>query len=285
LPSRFLSRSAPGHRARLFALATLAVVWLGPRAPYAADGSPALRVCADPNNLPFSNDKGEGLENRLAELVGRWTGRHVSYTWWAQRRGFFRNTLSAGLCDVVMGVPAGFERALTTAAYYRSSYAFVTRQDSEIDPRSFDDARIRTLRIGVQLVGDDGVNTPPAHALTRRGIVSNVHGYSLFADYSRPNPPARIIDAVSSGELDVALVWGPLAGYFAARAKPPLRVRAVESGSDDLPMSFSIALGVRKGDQALRDQLDKVLHDHQREVEQLLDQYGFLRVGGEHGPG
>ena len=137
-----------------------------------------LRIGADPNNLPFSNDKLEGFENRIAALVANEIGMEIEYVWRAQRRGFFRETLQAGVCDVVCGVPAGFERALTTAPYYQSGYVFVTREDSEpID--SYSDSQLRNIRIGVQLIGDDGINTPPAHALSARGIVPNLVGCTL----------------------------------------------------------------------------------------------------------
>ena len=127
--------------------------WSGPLW-YSRDSGPALRVCSDPNNLPFSNARGEGFENRIAELLARDLGTHVAYTWWAQRRGFLRNTLNAGACDVVIGYPADAEMAQTTAPYYRSSYMFVTRRGLRID--SLDDPRLQTLRVGVQLIGDDG---------------------------------------------------------------------------------------------------------------------------------
>src|SRR4051812_36069581 len=118
----------------------------------------SLRVCADPNNLPFSNEKGEGFENKIAELIAADMQRPLEYTWWAQRRGFFRNTLRAGTCDVVIGVPVSFELAATTRPYYRSTYVFVTRHDRHLDVRSLDDPVLKDLRIGVQLIGDDGAN-------------------------------------------------------------------------------------------------------------------------------
>src|SRR5207237_10170955 len=185
---------------------------------------PPLRVCADPNNLPFSNDRGQGFENRIAELVARDLHKKLEYTWWAQRRGFIRNTLKAGACDVVVGVPASFELAATTAPYYRSSYVFVYRKDKKLSVNSFDDPVLRKLKVGVQMIGDDGANTPPAHALASRGVVENVRGYTVYGDYAQPNPPARIIDAVARGDVDVAVAWGPLAGYFARRERVPLAV-------------------------------------------------------------
>src|ERR1041384_2977382 len=146
----------------------------------AAAADRELRVCADPNNLPFSNERGEGFENRIAELLARDLGAKLDYTWWAQRRGFIRNTLGAHLCDVVIGVPAGYDLVLTTHPYYRSTYVFVTRKQSGIALSSFDDPQLRKLKIGVHLIGNDGVNVPPAHALTRRGIITNVSGYSIY---------------------------------------------------------------------------------------------------------
>jgi ABC-type amino acid transport substrate-binding protein len=133
-----------------------------------------LRVCADPNNLPFSNERGEGFENKIAALVAREMKVDVEYTWWAQRRGFIRNTLKAGDCDLVVGVPSSFELAQTTSPYYRSTYVFVSRKDRRLNIRSFDDPLLRKLKVGVQMIGDDFSNTPPAHALSNRNIIRNV---------------------------------------------------------------------------------------------------------------
>jgi mxaJ protein len=237
-----------------------------------------LRVCADPNNLPFSDGKERGFENRLAELVAREMGTTVEYTWWAQRRGFFRSTLNAGACDVVMGVPAGFELAATTRPYYRSGYVFLTRRDGP-RVRSLDDPVLRTARVAVQLVGDDGANTPPAHALARRGIVRNVVGYSVLGDYRRVAPPARIVEAVAAGDVDVAIVWGPLAGYFATRERVPLRLTPVSPQRDAaLPLAFDIAMGVRRGDDALRARLDAIITRRRAAIDSLLAEYGVPRV-------
>ena len=242
--------------------------------------SRVLRVCADPNNLPFSSRRAEGIENRLADLVARELGARVEYTWWAERRGFFGHTLKPGRCDVVMGIPSGYDLMLTTRPYYRSTYVFVSRR-GEPAVRSFDDPRLRTATVGVQLVGDDGQNTPPAHALARRGIVDNVRGYMLYGDYREPDPPARIVDAVARREVDVAVVWGPLAGFFARRAATPLVVTPAAVQRDGpMPLAFDIALGVRKRDAALRDTLDAILVRRRAEVERLLDDYGVPRVPG-----
>jgi quinoprotein dehydrogenase-associated probable ABC transporter substrate-binding protein len=239
-----------------------------------------LRICADPNNLPFSNQRLEGFENKIADLLAQDLGERVEYTWWAQRRGFFRNTLKAGMCDVVIGVPAGFEMALTTKPYYRSTYVFLSRKDRHLDVKSFDDPVLKKLRIGVQIIGDDQSNAPPAHALSRRNIVENVKGFTLYGDYSQPDPPARIVDAVSAGDIDLAIVWGPLAGYFAKQSRAPMDVVPVSPQIDQpfLPFVFDISMGVRRGDQELRDQLDQFLEKRRPEIEKILQDYKVPRV-------
>ncbi len=238
-----------------------------------------LRVTSDPNNLPFSNEKREGFENKLAELIAKELGAELRYSWRAQRRGFFRETLKEDRADLVLGVPAHFDMALTTAPYYRSSYVFVYRKDRNLGLHSLDDSALHKLKIGVQMIGNDATNTPPAHALAHRGIVDNVVGYTLYGDYREPNPPARIVDAVVKGDIDVAVVWGPLAGYFAKHASVPLEVVPVSPAADpNLPFTFSIAMGVRKNDKALHDEIDAVLQRKHKEIEAILDEYGVPRV-------
>ena len=246
----------------------------------AATAASELRVCADPNNLPFSNERQEGFENRIAEIVARDLNAKVRYTWWAQRRGFVRNTLNAGECDILIGVPSSFERTSTTIPYYRSTYVFVTRRDRHIRISSFDDAVLKRLRIGVQMIGDDFTNTPPAHALSKRNNIQNVRGYSVYGDYRQPNPPARIIDALVNGDVDVAIAWGPLAGYFAQRAPVALEVTAVSPQIDlpYLPFVFDISMGVRRGDNALRDKLNAIIVRRKNEIDRVLDEYGVPRV-------
>jgi mxaJ protein len=255
---------------KLFAI-LLALLLLSAAAAEARE----LRVCADPNNLPFSNDKGEGFENKIVALIARDQDATVKYTWWAQRRGFVRNTLKARDCDLWPGIASGVDLVTTTRPYYRSTYVFVTRADRKLDISSFDDPRLRSLTIGVQMIGNDATNTPPTHALARRGIVDNVRGYMLYGDYRRPNPPAAIVDAVARGDIDVAVVWGPLAGYFAHREPVALTVTAVEPPFDGphFPMSFDIAMGVRKGDQAFRRTIDAELDRNRAAIDAILAAY------------
>jgi mxaJ protein len=243
-----------------------------------ADSRRVIRVCADPNNMPFSNDKLEGFENRLAELVGDELDARLEHVWWAQRRGFVRNTLGEGRCDVVMGVPSELEMTRTTAPYYRSSYVFVTRREAQA-PASFDDPYLARATIGVHLIGDDFANSPPAHALSARGLIHNVRGYSLYGDYRQPNPPAALVSAVADGTLDVAVAWGPLAGYFAASSAVPLQLTRVRPDEEPpFPFVFDISMGVARSNQSLRDELDRVIVARRPAIEEILRDYGVPLV-------
>jgi len=245
----------------------------------AADGQRVLRVAADPNNLPFSNERGEGFENKIAELIARELHCKLQYHWRAQRRGFFRETLKSGDVDLVIGVPTHFDMALTTVPYYRSTYVFVARKSQNLHVASLDDPRLRDLKIGVQLIGNDGVDTPPAHALAARGIIDNVVGFTLYGDYARENPPARIIDAVADGDIDLVIAWGPLAGYFAKQSKVALELTPVTPQSDGpLRFAFDVSLGISKSEPALKDQLEKFVTEHREDIDRILDDYNLPRV-------
>jgi len=234
-----------------------------------------LTACADPNNLPFSNRAGEGFENKLAEMIAADLHARLNYVWWAQRRGYVRNTLNERKCDFWPGVGSNVEMLATSRPYYRSTYMFVTRSDAKLAGLTLDDPRLKRLRIGVQMVGDDAANTPPAHALARRGIIGNIHGYMLYGDYRRANPPSAIVEAVTRKDVDVALVWGPLAGFFAARSPVPLRLEPVTPWLDDMqwPMQFDISVGVQKDNQQLLKQIDGVLTRGAPQIRKLLAGY------------
>lgn len=233
-----------------------------------------LRVCADPNNLPFSNRSGQGFENKLAELIASQLGATVKYTWWPQRGRYVSNTLTARKCDLWPGIVSGVEKTDATRPYYRSTYVFVTRADRNLNIRSFNDPRLKNLIIGVEM-GDDESNSPPTYALARRGITNNVRGYMLHGDYARPDPTRPIIDAVESGKLDMAVVWGPMAGYFAALEPKPLALTPVRPQfiARGLPMAFNIAMGVRPGDTTLKRQVNQALERKQAAIDAILTEY------------
>jgi mxaJ protein len=269
--------TAPARAARL-ALAAFAFAAAG--AERAGGAVRPLKVCADPNNLPYSNAAGEGFENKIAALVAERLGRPLEFVWRAERRGFLREGLNAGACDLVAGVPSQTFSIKTTAPYYRSTYVFVTRP-GEPAVSSFDDPSLRVRRIGVQLIGDDGVNTPPAHMLAKRGIIDNVRGFSVYGDYRKPHPGSQIVDAVARGEIDVAAVWGPLAGYFAKRRTPPLTVTPIQAAPTDfIPLTFDISMGVRKTDVDLRDAVQRALDDLGPQIRIILDAFGTPIVAG-----
>ena len=241
-----------------------------------ADPRPTLRVCADPNNLPFSNRRLEGFENRIAEQIAAELGMPLAYRWFPQRRGFVRHTLNAQLCDLIIGVPTGYDLVARTAPYYRSSYVFVTRADRRLDVRSFDDPALRTLRIGVHMMGDDYANSPAALALARRGLRDRIVPFMIYGDYDRPDPPTELVTAVARGEIDVAVAWGPLAGWVASRSAVPLRVHpvATPSSAPTQHFTFDIAMGVRHGDTARLAELDLVLARRAPEIRRILASYG-----------
>ena len=235
-----------------------------------------FRVCADPENMPFSNQKMEGFENRIAEVIAKDLGAPLRFIWWGQRRGFIRNTMNAtleeGRCEVMIGAPAGYDLVRTTKPYYRSTYVFVYRKDKGFQIKTLDDPILKTVRIGVHVLGEDYSNTPPAHELSKRGIVSNVKGFDTF--YSEKNPPGTIIDAVAGGKIDVAIVWGPAAGYFVRHQQVPMAMVPVPSRKGDLPLAFDISMGVKRGEDALHDQVEKALERNREQIDRILNDYG-----------
>ncbi len=229
-----------------------------------------LVVCADPDNLPYSHQDGSGFENRIVELIADDVGARVVYRWLPLRRGAVRKTVGAGLCDVLAGVPADPAGIVTTIPYYRSSYVFVTRKNWGDPVSSFDDARLRVARIGVPLIGVDGAAVPPAAALARRGIIDNVTGLPVYGVL----PVAqRMIDALVQRRVDVAVLWGPQAGYFVRLADVPLSVATVPVDGVS-PETFSIAIGVREGESALREELSATIALERSRITSILGAYG-----------
>jgi len=257
---------------RRILFAALALACAGAQA-----AAPELRVCADPANLPYSQRDESGFENRIARLVAEDLGMRLNYFWQEQTRGFVRKTMGAGECDLFVGVPAGFDKVLRTRPYYRSTYVAVTRRGTP-PFAGFVPAELHARRFGVQLIGNDLAASPPGYALAEGGAVENVTGFLVYGD-----GPAgkRMVDAVAGGSIDVALLWGPQAGFFARRAAVPLEVAPVKAPAGfAMPFEFAIAMGVRKGDTALRDRLDEVLARRRADIEAILDEYAVPRVHG-----
>jgi mxaJ protein len=253
----------PCHKLVLLALAAL---------PLSAQ-SRLLRVCADPNNLPFSNQEQQGFENRLADLLAGQMNARLEYTWWTERKSFVKHSLNQDACDVLLGVPSSLPDVLTTEPYYRSTYVFVTRRDRRLQISSLTDDRLSHLRIGIHMVGDD--YAPPAFALAHRGITQNIVPFSLFGSPGEPNPPSKLIDAVASGVVDIAIVWGPFAGYFAQRASAPLAITPVAPPQfSGVPFAYAISAAVRSGNEALKSELDQILASQSVSIRKILDSYG-----------
>ena len=231
-----------------------------------------LRVCADPDSMPYSRQDQSGFENRLAALAADALGATLAYTWHPQHHGFVRKTVDADRCDVWMGVPTGFESMLTTKPYYRSTYVFVFSDRKPLV--SFDQPNLRELRIGLQLPGDDLVATPAGFALASRGAVDNVAAFTVLG---KGTSAERIVDAIAKGHLDAGVVWGPQAAFFARQHKLEI-VPAIAPTGVPLPFAYSISIGVRHGDTALRDALDGVIAKHRSEINQILAEYAVPLV-------
>ena len=255
---------------KLVALTALAFL----TAAYAAAAT--LRVCADPNNMPFSNRAEQGFENQLANLIAKDLGMTVQYYWFPQRSSFFKKTLNAGHCDIVMGLPEGMDDAATSVPYYRSSYVFVSRRDRRLNIKSMDDPRLHHLRIGVHTTGDGDGSLPPVNALISRRIVRNLVDFNIYGRLDEKNPPADLIRAVENNKVDIAIAWGPMAGYFAKHSSVPLQVTPVDVVSPDptIPFTFAISMGVRRGDSQLLQRLNSEIQQHQPRIHRLLESYG-----------
>jgi len=234
-----------------------------------------LRVCADPFDLPFSNDQEQGFENKIAHVVAQDLNARVVNYWWPSRRGVLRNSILGGFCDVMIQAPVGLDPVATTKPYYRSTYYFVYRANHGLQVRSLDDTILKHLKIGVNIIGYDYTNTPPAHALGARGIV----GLVGFGNFLNPDPkadhPDDIIRAVASDSIDLAIVWGPLAGYWVKRQPVPLTMAAPPDSDavSGMPFAFSMAMGVRHRDKELKARLDSVIDRRRGEITAILQEY------------
>jgi len=235
-----------------------------------------LRVCAEPNNFPVSDRAGGGFENRIAQLVADDLGLELVTTWHPYWRGFVRKTLGAHRCDVLIGVPSDFDRVLTTQPYYRSHYVFVTPEGAE-PVRGFDDPRLKSERVGLQMIANDVTTTPPGFALAPNGPRPNLIGFSVYEE--RP-AAAQIAEAVAKGDVAVGVLWGPQAGYYVENGRGlQLNPAVAPPYAAMLPFEYGISMGVRKGDIALQALLSGVIERRRADIEQILDEYGVPRAG------
>jgi mxaJ protein len=246
-------------RISLFALALFvaSVVAFTP-----ARAAAPFRICAEPDNPPMSQKATDsGYEIEVARLLAKEMGRPLEIKWVPQLdRSYFRETIDAGLCDAIMGVPAGFQRLSLTRPWYRTGFVFVTGKD-HFSPKTFDDAALKTARIGVPATGLG--DTPPIIALTRRGLEKNLRPYSIFQQ-------GKIVSAVAAGRIDVGVVWGPLAGWFADKEKEQLDLRPTPKRDMDTPLAFEIAVGVRKDDRLLKNRLNAAIEQRQPDIDAVL---------------
>lgn len=234
--------------------------------PEAVDHS-ALRVCSDPGNMPFSNVKGEGFENKIAELFAAKLGVKVQYTWFPQATGFLRNTLRARRCDLVIGMVTGAELVLSTNPYYHSSYVMVTRKADGIKADRLDDPSLKSLKIGL-IAG-----TPPASVAVQNGLMATARPYDLLVDTRIDSPSRRMIEDLVAGQIDVALLWGPLGGYFAAQHGDSLAITPLLHEAKANRMDYYIAMGVRPGESHWKGDIDKLIDDNKGQLLAILREY------------
>ncbi|MGH7511586.1 MAG: quinoprotein dehydrogenase-associated putative ABC transporter substrate-binding protein [Gemmatimonadales bacterium] len=232
-----------------------------------------IRVCADPDNMPSSNNKNEGYENKIAELIATELKAKLTYVWYPTRRGYFR-ILNGMYCDMALEAPAGLDMAGVTKPYFRSGYVFVARQGSGLDNlNSLADPRLKKLKIGVNMYTADAENSPPAMALSRYGVVGNLKGYFTF--YSDQDRPEDIIKGVANKDVDIAIAWGPLAGYFAKQSPVPLTLTPLppKDSLSDIPFQYNMGIAIRRRDKEFRDSLQAVLERRRPEIDAILKQY------------
>ncbi len=278
---------APAHERRFgiaallalgFASLTLVILSAAVRAQddsVGAEGSIELvdphvfRACADPRNLPFSNEAGEGFENKIAELFAHKLGKPVAYTFYPGATGFIRNTLNAHRCDVVLGIAQGVDIVQPTNPYYRTSYAAAYRKGGPLEGLdSLSDPRLKTTKIGV-IAG-----TPPATFLAELGLLAHIKSYALVVDTRFDSPTREIMEDLDRGEIDVALLWGPIAGYYASKAKTPMTVAPLLKEQTGPRMTYRIVMGVRHSDQNWKRSLNKLIAENRSEIDAILRSYG-----------
>jgi quinoprotein dehydrogenase-associated probable ABC transporter substrate-binding protein len=229
----------------------------------------ALRVCADPAAMPDSNMKGEGFENKIAEMVAAELGVPVKYEWYPQATGFVRNTLNAGKCDVIIGFAQGDDLVQSTNPYYKSAWVLIAKADSDLaNIKNLDDPHLKDKSIGIQ------VGAPPATILALNGLMGHSHVYGLMVDRRYESPPEEMLADLAKGEIDAAILWGPIGAYYAKKASVPLKVIPLVAETKGPRMTFRISMGVRARDQDWKRKLNKIIAKKQSEINKILLSYG-----------
>ena len=240
-----------------------------------------LRVCADPSNMPFTDESGKGFENRLADLVAEKTGRKsVSYTWFPMATGFVRNTLRANRCDIIMGYAQGDELVQNTNAYYRSTYVLVFKKGSGFDGvETIEDPKLAGKKIGI--VG----GTPPSANMAAAGLMKTAKNYPLMVDTRfAPSMAELMIKDMLDGVIDVAILWGPMAGYYARESGADLTVVPLVNEKTGSRMMYRITMGVRPSDQEWKRTLNQVIRDNQAEINKILLEYNVPIIDEQNRP-
>ena len=249
-----------------------------PGMPYRTPDQKEFKVCADPENMPYSNQKGEGFENKIAELLAKDLGKELTYEFWLDRQGFLRNTINAQRCDVIMGMGSDVDNLRTSKPYYRSGYVFVYRKSSNYNIKDWDSPDLRKGIIGI--VGE----SPPTSTLRDHDLMGNAHPYRIQRDLNFP--PSLMIDDLVAGKNDIAIIWGPIGGYFAKQSKEPLVVVPIpefksERNSFDTQKGkseFNISVAVRKKDKDRMEMIQGALDRNQSKIMKILDDYGIPHV-------
>jgi quinoprotein dehydrogenase-associated probable ABC transporter substrate-binding protein len=267
-------------RFSLLLLAGAALALPGAAAPGAAQMPPTqsptgelvarteLRVCADPNDMPFSDEKGEGFENKIAQVLGNDLALPVRYTWFPQVVGFVRNTLRANRCDLVMGTVAGDEIMQTTTPYYYTSYVIAYRNDNGWTFTDFDDPKMKAMHIGIV------AGTPPADLLVRHGLMAHARPYALQVDTRFESSVHQMLSDIVNKEIDAGLVWGPVAGYYIKKGGMPLKMALIENEPGAPRMAYHIAMGVRNNEPEWRRRINAAIIKHRDEITAILHDYG-----------
>jgi quinoprotein dehydrogenase-associated probable ABC transporter substrate-binding protein len=238
-----------------------------------------MRVCADPNNLPFSNEKGEGFENRLAEIFAAKLDKKLAYTFYPQATGFVRMTLGSHRCDVIMGYPQGDDLVQSTNPYYRTAYAFLAKAGSPLDGvDTLGDPRLKGKRVGIV------AGTPPATYLAANGLIANAKSYPLVIDTRFNSSAVAMTNDLAAGEIDAGILWGPMAGYYAARTNPPMHLTLLLKEHGGPRLAYRITMGVRPSDQNWKRQLNRLIAENQPAIDKLLLAFGVPLLDGNDRP-